>query len=291
MAHTVVVTGSAGLLGAAMLRALDDGYHVIGMTRGDLDITDQAAVTDAVMGVRPAAIVNCASYNAVDAAEGEPVRALEVNAFAVESLARAAAACGAALVHYSTDFVFDGESDRPYTEDDPPHPKSVYAASKLLGEWLAAKAPRAFVLRVESLFGAAPGWQGRRSSVDKIIDGIESGIEVPVFTDRTVSPSYVDDIAQATRRVIGGEVPPGLYHCVNDGSCTWHALAVEAARQLGRAPRLKTVEFASLNLPAARPMFCALSPARLASNGFTMPSWQDALARYIDKRRAAGKTG
>ncbi len=285
MADKVIVTGAAGQLGAAMRRLLEGEYDVVALARSDLDITDHAAVVDRLRAERPQAIVNCASYNDVDAAEGEPVRALDTNAFAVESLARAASECGATLVHYSTDFVFDGSASAPYTEQDPPHPRSVYAASKLLGEWMAAKAPRSFVLRVESLFGAAPGWTGRRSSVDKIIEGIEAGDEVPVFTDRTVSPSYVADIAHATRRLLAGEAPAGLYHCVNSGFCTWQALAEEAGRLMGRTPRLRPIEFKTLHLAASRPMYCALSPELLASHGIVMPPWQNALARHISNRR------
>ena len=103
---------------------------------------------------RPDVVVNCAADNDVDGAETEPLRALAVNAFAVRALARAADECGAALVHYSTDFVFDGTASRPYVETDEPNPQGVYAASKLLGEWFALEARRGFVLRVESLFGA-----------------------------------------------------------------------------------------------------------------------------------------
>jgi dTDP-4-dehydrorhamnose reductase len=286
MAQKVIVTGAAGRLGASILRRLEAEYDVVGLTRADLDVSDHRAVMDTVGAARPAAIVNCASYNDVDAAEREPVRSLEINAFAVESLARAASACGATLLHYSTDFVFDGTADRPYSETDAPHPQSIYAGSKLLGEWLAAKAPRSFVLRVESLFGAVPGWQGRPSSVDKIIEGIELDAEVPVFVDRTVSPSYVSDIAEATRRVLAGDVPAGLYHCVNQGACTWYALAEEAARLMGRTARLRPVEFKTLRLPAVRPMYCALSSALLATHGVVMPSWQDGLARHIAARRA-----
>ena len=107
-----------------------------------------------------------------------------------------------------------------------------------------------------------------------------------MFTDRTVSPSYVVDVAEATRRVLAGDAPPGLYHCVNAGACTWQALALEAGRLMGRTPRLRPIEFKTVVLPASRPMYCALSSDRLASLGIVMPPWQDALARHIATRGA-----
>ena len=153
MARRVLVTGAAGQLGSVIVGALRPDCEVVPLARPDLDITDHRAVMDRVSAARPDAIVNCAAYNRVDQAEQDAVSALQVNAFAVRSLAQAAAAVGATLVHYSTDFVFDGTAERPYREDDPPNPGSVYAASKLLGEWFALEAPGAYVLRVESLFG------------------------------------------------------------------------------------------------------------------------------------------
>jgi dTDP-4-dehydrorhamnose reductase len=197
MPGIVAITGAAGQLASAIQRVFDGRHRVVPLTRSDLDITADDAVVTALGAIRPDLIVNCAGYNDVDAAEQHPVRALEVNAFGVRTLARAARALRAMLVHYSTDFVFDGSGNRPHTEDDLPNPQSVYAASKLLGEWFALEAPGAYVLRVESLFGAA-GAIGRRSSLETIASGIAAGDEVPVFTDRTVSPSYVHDVAAAT---------------------------------------------------------------------------------------------
>jgi len=280
MPQPVVVTGAGAQLGEAVVRVLGAAGPVVPLTRHDLDITDDAAVRKALGAIRPSVVVNCASYNAVDAAETYPRLALDVNGFAVGSLARAASSLGAVLVHYSTDFVFDGTATAPYAEDDPPNPQSVYAASKLLGEWLALEAPGAYVLRVESLFGAS-GVHAQRSSLAKIVAGIVAGAEVAVFADRTVSPSHVGDIARATAWVIDQRPPAGVYHCVNSGHATWEGVAREAARQLGREPKLRLTSMADVKLPAARPQYCALSNAKLARAGFVMPTWQDALARSL----------
>ena len=139
----VLVTGADGQLAYYVARAFA-GSDVVALNRRALDITDPAAVANAVASAAPDVIVNCAAFNDVDGAEDRPEQALAVNAFAVRSLALAAETAGAALVHYSTDFVFDGaRTSQPYTEADAPTPRSTYASSKLMGEWFALDAPRA----------------------------------------------------------------------------------------------------------------------------------------------------
>jgi dTDP-4-dehydrorhamnose reductase len=280
----VLVTGAAGQLGSAIVRTFAD-TEVVALRRGDLDVTDPAAVRAVVADRRPDVIINCAGFNDVDGAETEPGAALAVNAFAVRSLARAAEACGAALVHYGSDFVFDGEASMPYTENAEPAPRSTYAASKLLGEWFALDAPRGFVLRVESLFGCDVTWQGRRGTLDSIVNLLEQGREVRVFTDRVVSPTYIEDAAAATRHLVTSGVAPGLYHCVNSGAATWHDVAREAATLLGVTPRFKITTMAEAALRASRPRYCALDNAKLAAAGYPMPPWQDALRRWLAVRR------
>ena len=275
----VVVTGARGLLGSAIVREFR-GAELHAFSHDQLDVGDDAAVAAAIAAVSPDVIINCAAYNDVDRAQQEAEATLRVNALGVLALARAARAADATLVHYSSDFVFDGETDRPYVEEDRPNPRSVYAASKLLGDWFTADAPRAYVLRVESLFGE-PGGGARRGSLGTIIDQLRKGAEVPVFVDRTVSPSYTADIARATRAVLERKLPSGVYHCVNDGYATWADIAGEAARLLGVSWRMKPLTLESAALAAARPRFCAMSPAKLAAAGIAMPTWDDALQRYI----------
>lgn len=273
----VLVTGARGQLAGAIIQAYNDRAEVLACSHGDLDITDYDAVMDRVRRDAPAVIINCAAYNNVDRAEDEPDSALNANAFAVRVLARAAESCGAALVHYSTDFVFDGHASRPYVEEDQPNPQSVYAQSKLLGEWFALETPRGFVLRVESLFGGP----NARSSIDRIAQAIAEEREAKVFRDRIVSPSYVVDVAEATQALLDrGE--PGLYHCVSTGHATWHEVAIEIARAMGkeRLAKLVPVSVADVALRAPRPQFAALSNEKL-SRVLPVPSWQDAVRRYL----------
>lgn len=279
----VLLTGSRGLLGVAIQREFhaDD---VVPLDRRTLDITDDRAVSAAIAAARPDVVVNCAAYNDVDRAEDEPVAALSANAFAVQSVSRAASAAGAVVVHYSSDFVFDGETERPYTEEDPPNPRSVYAASKLLGDWFALASPRAYVLRVESLFGQ-PGAEGaRRGSLGLIVDRITEGTEVPVFVDRVVSPTHTDDVARATARLVRTGASHGLYHCVNTGETTWVRIAQHIADVLGKPLHSKPLTLATANLRARRPRYCALSNAKLAAAAFQMPRWEDAVEEFLTGR-------
>lgn len=273
----LLVLGAAGQLGSTF--AGTAGVDVTGLTRADVDVTDREALVRVVERVRPDVVVNCTAYNNVDGAEDDVTTALAVNALAVRHMAAAATRVGATLVHYSTDFVFDGEASRPYREDDRARPVSVYGCSKLLGEWFAQDAPRWYVLRVESLFGGRQA----RSSVDKIAAALREGRRTPVFADRVVTPSFVDDVRDATLALLAREAASGVFHCVNSGSGTWADVGRHVASLLGADPGLLTLtSVRDVTLRAARPVYCALSNEKIAAaTGTVPPTWQDAIARYV----------
>ena len=274
----VLILGAAGQLGQAMVAHVAREHEVTGWTRGHIDLTRHKDVREAIVELAPHAIVNCASFNQVDLAEDEQLTALDVNAMVVGTLARAAAELDAMLVHYSTDFVFAGTARVPYTESDQPEPRSVYAQSKLIGEWLAADAPRHYVLRVESLFGGPH----RRSSVDRIAEAIRAGQPAPVFIDRVVSPSFVADVTDASAFILRTRPAAGLYHCVNSGHATWLEVGREIVKRLGASEAsLKPISVADTRLRASRPQFAALNNDKLANAGYLMPTWQDAIGRYL----------
>lgn len=274
-----LLTGAGGQLGSAFrARLAAHGADLVAVTRAELDLADAAAIRDAVARITPGVILNCAAYNAVDRAEGDAAGAFAVNAFAVLELARSAAACGATLVHYSTDFVFDGTASAPYDEDAPANPPSVYGQSKLVGEWMALQAPRAYVLRVESLFGGP----ATRSSIDRIVDSLREGRPTRVFVDRVVTPSYVEDVIDATLALLDRQAAPGIYHCVNSGVTTWHGLGEFVAHTVGADPALlEPVPVADIPMRAPRPQYCALSNEKLTAAGARMPGWEDALGRHL----------
>ena len=277
----IAIVGARGQLGAALVHECASSHEVVAFGRAELDVSDDAAVAAAMARVQPDVILNAAAFTNVDAAEDAPIDALNGNAFGVRALARSAQTHGAILVHYSTDFVFDGKASTPYTESDRPNPQSVYAASKLIGEWFTSDAPRAYLLRVESLFGRAPAGGPGKGSVAGILNTLIAGGSPNVFEDRTITPSHTGDVARATRQLFESPAPAGLYHCVNSGLCTWLELAQELARLLCLEARFTRVRMADMKLKAARPQYCALSNHKLRSVGIEMPSWQDALARYV----------
>jgi len=291
----VAVVGAAGMLGAVTVREWrDHGHDVMALTRSELDVTNPRDVKDTIGALAPEVLVNCTAYNRVDDAEDDPSTALAVNTWAVRSMARAASRAGAIFVHYSTDFVFDGVTDRPYTEDDAPNPQSAYGISKLMGEWFVLDAGRAgeagrtrfevrqdarqYVLRVESLFGG----RGGTSTINRMLASFTQGRPVTAFTDRTVSPSYVVDVAWAARRLVETAAEAGLYHCVNSGHATWFELAERLRRLSGACPTaLHPCLSSDVALRALRPQFAALSNNKLNAAGIPMPHWADALARHL----------
>jgi dTDP-4-dehydrorhamnose reductase len=276
----VLVTGAGAQLAGA-IRARFDGHCVVtAVTRRDCDVTSAVDVARVTRDVRPEVVINCASYNDVDGAEREPEAALAANGLALGVLADAATREDAVLLHYSTDFVFDPAVDPgPMQEDAPISPRSIYAQSKLLGEILAKRAPKHYVLRVASLFGGSRA----KSSLDRLAAAIRRGDTVKAFANRTVTPSYVPDLAEAAAALLARDVPYGLYHCVNSGHGTWVDVARAIAVESGVDPdcAVTPVPFDPAAFPARRPTYAALSNAALAAHGVTMPLWRDAIARYV----------
>lgn len=275
----VVVVGAAGLLGGATAHAWRSaGHDVTALTREHCDLTKPEQISSTIVPIAPELLINCSAYNNVDQAEDEPGNALALNAWAVRALASAACEAGATFVHYSTDFVFDGTTERPYTENDPPNPQSAYGVSKLVGEWMAAEVPAHYILRVESLFGG----NARRSTIDRMLDHFASGRPVVAFADRTVSPSFVEDVTGATQALVTRQAPFGLYHCVNSGMATWVQVAESLREWCGVADAsVAPVRAADVRLKARRPQFAAMSNRKLTSLDIPMPDWSDALRRHV----------
>ena len=279
MGSTLLVTGSYGQLGRSVLAAAAArSLAVEGRDVDSLDITDRHVVTAWVTDARPEAVINCAAYTAVDDCETHEAEALAVNATAVHHLADACTQVGAALIQVSTDYVFDGSRSRPYREDDPVAPSTAYGRTKLRGEQAARTARDHLIVRTAWLYG-----HGGRHFVGAIREQIDKGSdELRVVADQQGSPTFCDDLAFAILDLVASGAR-GTVHAVNSGITTWHGFAEEIARLLNANVTIIPVTTAEFPRPASRPAFSALDTTRLEGLlGQTMPSWQDALKRYLE---------
>ncbi len=272
-----LVLGSAGQLGRELVALLGPEVAWAG-DRAELDVTDPAAVEALVERVRPDVVWNATAWNRVDAAETEPDAAFAVNARGPAHLARAAREASALLVHYSTDYVFDGASSRPYREDDPPRPLSVYGASKLEGERLVAAAGGAhLVVRTSGVLGRGGSEQKGGSFVERIVAQARAGQPLRVVADQVFSPTSAVDLAAASVALVRAGAR-GLVHVTNTGSCSWHELALAALAAAGLDAPVEPISLAELRLPARRPAYSVLDTARARSLGLPpLRSWKEAL--------------
>ena len=276
-----LVAGAEGQLGQALVRLLGDRVAWAG-GRGQLDVRDAASVSRVVEAARPDVVINATAYNKVDAAETEPAEALAVNAEAPLHLARAARAAGAAIVHVSTDYVFDGRRAEPYREDDPPNPLGAYGVSKLAGEMLVAGAtPDHLIVRTSGVFAAGGSKAKGGSFVERILARARSGQPLRVVADQTFSPTYAPDLAAGVLALIEARAR-GLVHVTNQGACTWHEMAVAALEFAGVRVPVEAIRAEDLGAPAPRPAYSVLDNARYRALGLPpLRHWRDALREML----------
>jgi dTDP-4-dehydrorhamnose reductase len=269
-----VVLGAKGTLGMALTSQLPlTGIQVVAAAgHGDCDITSAEAVNELLGRWRPDVVFNAAGFTDVDGAEAHADQAYLVNAIAPELLARACEATGARLVHYSTDFVFDGEQERLYDEFDPPSPQGLYARSKLAGERLVLAASRkAFVLRVGCLYG-----RGGRNFPSTILRRLRAGETIKADKDRSGSPTWVVPVARVSAAVAAtGQF--GLYHCTASGETSWADYARFLAAELGLPDdRVQGLPTSALPMKAPRPRRAVLDNRMLRLRGLdTLGDWQE----------------
>jgi dTDP-4-dehydrorhamnose reductase len=253
------------------------GHEVVAADVAEFDLTDPAATSRFVRDSGPRVIINCAAYTAVDLAESNSDTAYRVNRDGARNLAQAAVEQGAALLHLSTDYVFDGTKDGPYLEDDPPHPRSVYGASKLAGEEAVREVlPRHWIVRTAWLYGL------HGKSFPRTVLGVAAeGKPLRVVDDQRGCPTYTVHLAQTLAAIITGP-HYGTYHAVNSGTCTWYDLARAAVQEAGFAVEVTPVTTAEFARPAPRPANSVLDTGKLAAvYGIHLPPWQVGLAEFV----------
>ncbi len=275
------MAGAEGQLGRALVARLGSDLAWAG-GRAELDVGDPAAVERRLFEVRPEVVFNAAAWNAVDLAETRFAEALLVNAAGPAHLARAARACGALLVHVSTDYVFDGLATRPYLEDDPPRPLSLYGVSKLAGEQaVAASVGDHLVVRTSAVLGVGASRAKGGSFVERILARAREGQPLRVVSDQVFSPTYAPDLAAALV-ALAERGARGLVHVTNSGTCSWHALAVAALELAGIDRPVAEIASAELRAPARRPAYSVLAGERCATLGLPpLRHWREALAELL----------
>ena len=272
---TALVVGAGGQLGTDLLAVLGPGAR--GLTRADLDVTDEAAVCAAVGDIAPEVIFNAAAWTDVDGAETHEDAAYAANALAPGYLAAAARDAGARFVHVSTDYVFAGDATTPYDVDDPTAPRSAYGRTKLAGE-RAVLDRGGYVVRTAWVYGATGG------NFVKTMARLEREREtVSVVDDQRGSPTWSRDLAAGLAELAAKAPEPGVYHCTNAGEATWYELARAVFERLGADPdRVTPCTTADFPRPAPRPAYSVLSDRAWRAAGLTpLRHWREALAGFL----------
>ncbi|MDP3996937.1 MAG: dTDP-4-dehydrorhamnose reductase [Candidatus Andersenbacteria bacterium] len=270
----VLIVGGNGMLGHALRSVWAEA--VVG-DKDKLDITKQSDVNREISELSPELIINAAAYTNVDGAEKERDLAFAINETGVRNLALAAKESGAILVHYSTDYVFNGKQEAGYGEDDEPGPAvNVYGESKLAGEKaLREIAPKYYLLRTAWLYGAYG-----KNFVETMLRLVGEKKELGVVNDQWGSPTYTMDLAGATKEVVSGGYEPGVYHAVNSGRASWYDFAVKIFELAGMKVIVRPIASSEYPLPAARPKYSILNNTR----GPVLRPWETALDEYIKTR-------
>ena len=281
----VIVLGPNGQLGSDIFAANarnGGGIDIEGVGRDALDVTDLDRIEGVLGPMSFDALVNCTSYHKTDEVEKNASLAFTINAHAVQRMATVCAGKGARFVHISTDYVFSGDATEPYVEEDRPGPLNVYGASKLMGEGLALSAHGdTLVLRVASLFGVA-GASGKGGNfVETMIRVAKERGELRVVDDITMSPTATEDVARTLLKMLQTEAPPGIYHAVNSEPATWYRFAVEIVKGAGVRAEVTPVTSEEFPTVAARPHYSVLDNRKVGGILEGMPSWRDALQRYL----------
>lgn len=296
MSHSprILIVGAAGQLGLALQGSFKGRGEVVAAGRESADLADPDQICDLVRRVRPAVILNAAAYTAVDRAESEPERAMAINALAPRILADEALRSDALLVHYSTDYVFDGQKSGPWTEEDAPAPLNVYGASKLAGEQaIRESGARHLIFRTSWVYGV----HGSNFLLTMLRLGRQRG-RISVVDDQSGAPTSSIELARVTRQIVDGalagqfggpEVWAGLYHMTCAGSTSWCGFAQAIFARAGKlledkSPLVIPISSVDYPAPAARPRNSVLSNARLEARfGVRLVPWQTALNAVIEK--------
>ncbi len=270
--NTYCIIGAKGMLGTMLSQIFADQNPIL-LDRDEIDITDETSVRSKLIEIKPTVIINAAAYTNVDGAETDKETAFQVNEKGIENLANVARELGATVVHYSTDYVFPGDKEEGYTEEDESSgPLNVYGESKLAGEKALQHAPNHYLIRTAWLYGP-----NGKNFVTTMLGLAKEKDSLSVVNDQIGSPTFTKDLAQYTRTLLEEEYPFGTYHGVNDGRTSWYEFAKKIFEIADVNIEVKPVTSAEFVRPAKRPSFSILQNTK----GPKMRSWTEALQEYI----------
>jgi dTDP-4-dehydrorhamnose reductase len=276
----ILILGHKGMLGQDLMLRLTGPHEVTGRDVDDFDIVSEADCRRVVAQCDPEIVINAAAYTNVDGCETDRERCMAVNALGVKNIALACHGRGITLVHFSTDYVFDGRKETPYEETDEPAPLNLYGFSKLEGErFLAAFADRYLLIRTAWLYG-----RHGRNFINTILERSATAKTLDVVDDQIGSPTFSWDLTAAVQYLIEGGYE-GIFHVTNRGRCSWHELAVKILQYAGRDDvTVRPISSEALALPARRPARSVLSGRKfIATTGKAMRVWQIALQDYLER--------
>lgn len=275
----ILVTGVKGQLGHDVMNELAKcGHTGIGVDVEEMDITDAKKVNEVIRASEVEAVIHCAAYTAVDAAEDQVELCRKINAEGTENIAKVCKELDIKMMYISTDYVFDGEGTRPWEPDDERHPLNVYGLTKYEGELAVEKyLDKFFTIRIAWVFGV-----NGKNFIKTMLKLSETHDELNVVDDQIGSPTYTYDLAVLLVDMIETE-KYGRYHATNEGLCSWYEFACEIFRQAGRDVKVNPVSSDEFPTKAKRPHNSRMDKSKLTENGFTpLPAWQDALKRYLE---------
>jgi dTDP-4-dehydrorhamnose reductase len=283
MPARVLLIGANGQLGSdiAALFSADDRFFLEGLTHEQVEVCSPDSVRETVRAARPDIVVNTAAFHQLDRCEEEPERAFTVNAAALKSLCAACAETGAVLVHFSTDYVFDGKKRTPYRETDPAWPVNVYGASKLAGEIVVrASLEKHYILRVSGLYGRA-GPRGKGLNFpDLMVKLARERGELKVVDDQFLTPTSTLSVARRLPEMFD-RAPYGLYHFSDEGGCSWFEFAAKILEITGIPARIERVKTGFFGEKTRRPPYVVLSKEAIREHVRTLPRWEESLEEYL----------
>lgn len=282
MKNKTAIIGANGQLGSDLSKIYDDAVK---LTRKELDVTNLQMCRKVLKDIKPDVIINCAAYVRVDDAEIFPLEALSVNSIGAKNVAIVSEELKATNVYISTDYVFDGNKNVPYNENDQPNPINVYGMSKYFGEcFTQSYSNNHYIFRVSSLFGKA-GASGKGGNfVEIMVKMAENKEQIRLVDDVIMSPTYTKDSAFLIKSLIEKNPEFGIYHLNNSGQCSWYEFATEIFKVMNLNPDIKIIDSKDLDRKAKRPMFSALDNQKLQKLGVCPKDWKSGIREYLKEK-------